>query len=85
MYIGEELLFTLNKDYTGNRIGIPKGETALLYRVNDIIKDVKDKHLYEEWYQTALNYDKQKIEGNYLQRVAQIFSISPKKKTGQNS
>ena len=39
LYIGEELLFTLNKDYTGNRIGIPKGETELLYRVNDFIKD----------------------------------------------
>ena len=83
LYIGEDLLFTLNADYTGNRIGIPKGETALLYRVNDVIKDVKEKHLYEEWYQTALNYDKQKIEGNYLQRVGQIFSIYwPKFLTG---
>lgn len=75
LYIGEELLFTLNNDYTGNRIGIPKGETALLYRVNDIIKEVRDQHLYEDWYQSALNYDKIKIEGNFAQRVVGVASI----------
>ena len=74
LYIGEELLFTLNTDYTGNRIGMPKGETALLYRVNDIIKNVKSQHLYEEWYQSALNYDKHKIEGNFAQRVGGVFT-----------
>lgn len=75
LYIGEELLFTLNANYTGNRIGVPKGETALLYRVNDIVKEIKDQHLYEEWYQEALNYGKTKIEGNYVERVLQIAQI----------
>lgn len=83
LYIGTELLFTLNANYTGNRIGIPKGETALLYRTNDIIKEIKENHLYEEWYQSALDYGKTKIEGSYVERVIQIAQIYwPKFLTG---
>ena len=83
LYIDEKLLFTLNADYTGNRIGIPKGETALTNRVNDIIKEIKDNHLYEEWYQNALNYDKTIIKGNFVERVFQVAQIYwPKFLTG---
>lgn len=69
LYIDEKLLFTLNPKYTGNRVGAPKGETALIERVNEIIKDVRSKGLYEEWYQSALNFESVKIEGNFFQKV----------------
>lgn len=72
LYIDEGLLFTLNERYTGNRIGAPLGETALMNRVNEIIKDVRSQGLYEEWYQSALNFESHKIEGNFLQKVVSI-------------
>lgn len=83
LYIGEELNFTLNPDYMGNRIGMPKGETALLNKVNEIIQEIQSQHLYEDWYQNALNFKTQKIEGNFAQRVLSIAQIYwPKFLTG---
>lgn len=72
LYIGKELLFTLNEKYTGNRIGAPLGEKALINRVNEIIKDVRSKGLYEEWYQNALAFENHKIEGNFFQKTVSI-------------
>ena len=72
LYIGEEYLFKLNPDYTGNRVGIPKGEIALLEKTNEIIEQVREQGLYEEWYENAINYEKEKISGNYLQRTFKI-------------
>ena len=72
IHMSKQLLFKLNPDYMGTRVGIPKGEIALLNKTNEIIQQVRDKGLYEEWYQAAVNYDKQKIEGNFLQRTWKI-------------
>ncbi len=72
IYIDEQLLFTLSEDYMGNRIGIPKGEKALVEKTNEIIKTIRDQGLYEEWFQNALNYEKSKISGNFIQRTIKI-------------
>ena len=72
LYIDKTLQFKLNPDYVGNRIGIPKGEVELVERTNEIIQQVREQGLYEEWYEHAINYDKYKISGNFLQRTYKI-------------
>ncbi|MEG2507010.1 MAG: ABC transporter substrate-binding protein/permease [Longicatena sp.] len=73
LYMSDKLLFKLNQNYTGNRIGAPKGETALINRINDIIKDVRSKKLYETWYQNAMNFSNNKIEGNFMQKTFKLL------------
>lgn len=73
IYVSKDLLFTLKEEYLGVRIGVPKGETKFLNKVNDIIKDVREQKLFSGWYQAATNYSNgDKIEGNFFMRTVQI-------------
>lgn len=48
-----EELFNIDQDYAGTRVGAPLGEKRLIEAVNDILEDVNEQGLYEEWYQEA--------------------------------
>ncbi len=47
-----EVYFEQGKN--GNCIAVPKGETELKERLNEIIADVKEKGLYDEWLAQAV-------------------------------
>ena len=48
----------------GTCIGVPKGETELVNALNEIIDEYKqDEALYEGWYQDAVDYAAQLMEG----------------------
>ena len=42
----------------GTRIGLPKGETELLDKVNEIIAEVREQGLYDTWYIQYTDYAK---------------------------
>lgn len=58
LVIVPNLYFTVDPETQGTRIGIPKGEDALTDRVNEIIDEVVEKNLYNEWYDEYNAYAK---------------------------
>ncbi len=50
--------FTVDEDTQGTRIGIPKGEDELTDRVNEIIDDIIEQDLYNQWYEEYKEYAK---------------------------
>ena len=58
MMILPDFYFTVDEDTQGTRIGIPKGEEELTARINEIIDDVLEKDLYNQWYDEYKEYAK---------------------------
>lgn len=58
MVIVPDFSFVVNESTSGTRIGIPKGETALLNRINEIIDEVTASGIYDEWYEKYTAYAK---------------------------
>lgn len=59
MIILPDFYFTTALELQGTRVGIPKGETELTDKVNEIIDDVTEQGLYETWYQEYFDYAKE--------------------------
>ena len=58
MSIVPNFAFTVDEATQGTRIGLPKGETKLLDRVNSIIDEVTEQGLFVEWYNEYADYAK---------------------------
>lgn len=58
MMILPDFYFTVDEDTQGTRIGIPKDEEELTARINEIIDDVLEKDLYNQWYDEYKEYAK---------------------------
>lgn len=52
----DEFEFTVDKSTQGTRIGITKGEDELTAKINEIIDEVLESGIYEEWYQEYTEY-----------------------------
>lgn len=53
-----DFYFAVDESTQGTRIGIPKGEDELTDRVNEIIDDILEKDLYNQWYEEYKEYAK---------------------------
>ena len=49
-----EQKFDNTEEYAGTRVGAPKGETELIEAVNDILEEVNELGLYEQWSDEAI-------------------------------
>lgn len=58
MMILEGFYFSVDEATQGTRIGIPKGEDELTERINEIIDDVVEQDLYNQWYDEYKEYAK---------------------------
>lgn len=58
MVIVPDFSFAVDESTSGTRIGITKGETALLDKINEIIDEVVESGLYDEWYEEYTEYAK---------------------------
>ncbi len=54
-----EFYFTVDMNTQGTRIGIPKDEDELTDRINEIIDDVLEQDLYNQWYEEYKTYAKE--------------------------
>ncbi|MDR7871179.1 MAG: transporter substrate-binding domain-containing protein [Tissierellaceae bacterium] len=52
----DEFEFVVDKSTQGTRIGITKGEDELTAKINEIIDEVLESGIYEEWYQEYTEY-----------------------------
>ena len=50
MTVVPDFAFVVDESTQGTRIGMPKGETELCNKVNEIIDEVIDSGVYAEWY-----------------------------------
>lgn len=53
LVLAEDFRFTLEEQFTGDRIAGKKGETELMYFVNGVIDEVVGSGKYNEWYVDA--------------------------------
>ena len=53
LVIPDEIRFSLEEQYKGDRVAAKKGETELMYFVNGVINEVVDGGLYDQWVETA--------------------------------
>lgn len=58
LMIVEAFRFTEDESTAGTRIGIPLGEEKLTEKINEIIDDVMDKGLFQEWQDEYEEYAK---------------------------
>lgn len=58
MMILEGFYFSVDEATQGTRIGIPKGEDELTKRIDEIIDDVVEQDLYNQWYDEYKEYAK---------------------------
>ncbi len=56
MTIVPDFAFTVDESTQGTRIGITKGETELLNKVNEIIDGAVDEGVYSKWYEEYKEY-----------------------------
>lgn len=49
-----EQKFDNTEEYAGTRVGAPKGETELIEAVNEILEEVNESGIYEQWSQEAI-------------------------------
>ena len=56
MTIVPDFSFTVDESTQGTRIGITKGETELLQKVNEIIDEVVKEGTYASWYEEYKEY-----------------------------
>ncbi len=54
-----DFYFTVDLDTQGTRIGIPLGEDELTDRVNEIIDEILEQDLYNQWYEEYKAYAKE--------------------------
>ena len=53
LFIPEDIRFSLEEQYRGDRVAAKKGETELMYFVNGVINEVVDSGLYVRWVEDA--------------------------------
>ena len=53
-----DFYFSVDPNTQGTRIGIPKGEDDLTERINEIIDEVLEQDLYNQWYEEYTEYAK---------------------------
>lgn len=58
MMILPDFYFSVDLDTQGTRIGIPAGEDELTDQINEIIDDVLEQDLYNQWYEDYRAYAK---------------------------
>lgn len=58
LMIMPDFYFTVDMDTQGTRIGLPLGEEELTDRINEIIDDVLEQDLYNQWYEEYKEYAK---------------------------
>ena len=51
-----DFYFTVDENTQGTRIGIPKGEDELTARIDEIIDQVLEEDLYNQWYEEYREY-----------------------------
>lgn len=56
MVIVPDFSFLVDESTQGTRIGMPKGETELRDRVNEILAEVVESGIYDQWYQEYQDY-----------------------------
>lgn len=56
MTIVPDFSFVVDETTQGTRIGMPKGETELRDRVNEILADVVESGIYDQWYLEYQDY-----------------------------
>ena len=54
--IANNFRFVIDPSTSGTRIGMPKGEDELTAKINEIIAEVIEQGLYEEWYAEYTEY-----------------------------
>lgn len=58
MVVVPDFSFVVDESTSGTRIGITKGETKLLDKINEIIDEVVESGQYVEWYEEYTEYAK---------------------------
>lgn len=58
MMVLPDFYFTVDPETQGTRIGIPKGEEELTDRINEIIDEILEQDLYNQWYDENRAYAK---------------------------
>ena len=53
LVITEEIRFSLEEQYRGDRVAGKKGETELIYFVNGVIDEVVESGIYDQWVEDA--------------------------------
>lgn len=53
LVLSDDIRFSLEQQFTGDRVAGKKGETELMYFVNGVIDEVTGSGKYSEWYQDA--------------------------------
>ena len=53
LVIPEEIRFSLEEQYKGDRVAAKKGETELMYFINGVINEVLESGLYDQWVEAA--------------------------------
>ena len=48
--------FTQTEETAGTRIALPKGETALLDFINEVVAEIRENGMYEKWYDEFVEY-----------------------------
>ncbi|MDD3253453.1 MAG: transporter substrate-binding domain-containing protein [Lachnospiraceae bacterium] len=56
--VADNFRFTVDESTQGTRIGIPKGETELTDRINEIIGELVESRKYDKWYEEYGEYAK---------------------------
>lgn len=56
MVIVPDFSFVVDASTQGTRIGMPKGETELRDRVNEILAEVVESGIYDQWYEEYQDY-----------------------------
>ena len=56
MMIVPDFKFEMNEEYTGTRCGVMKGETEFMDLVNEVIDEMLESGIYEEWYKEYSEY-----------------------------
>lgn len=70
-----DIEFTISEEYAGTRIGMPKGETNLLNKVNEIIDEVNEKDLYSSWHETYTQYSADMSAGIQTTFMGKLFDV----------
>ncbi len=56
MAVVEGVVFKLDEQYDGTRVGTEKGEIQLMYFVNGVIDEMQAEGLYEKWFEEYAEY-----------------------------
>jgi len=56
MMIVEDIVFRLEPQFDGTRVGTEKGEIQLMYFVNGVIDEMLESGIYEEWFKEYAEY-----------------------------